>query len=168
MGGSTEVNVVADPNVQFKSRETTLNFSAGGGLSKSILATQDSFPYLGFFPTYNYSTGYNFLSIGDNGQLIITVNLGLSTKPIGYYMFWDFNQIIENIEFEIFDGTSLTFPKGVHDFTISESVPNLFISGTVSYFIEAVIAAPSIIKSQAYIKTWINDILVQEILLNPA
>lgn len=121
-----------------------------------------------FFPTYKYSANYNFLSIGDNGELIITVNLGLSTKPIGYYMFWDFNQIIEKIEFEIFNGESEIFERGVHDFTTSDSIPNLFISGTVSYFIETAIAAPATIKLQAYVKTWINDALVQKILLNPA
>lgn len=31
-GGSTQVNVVADPNPLMKSRSTTLNFSAAGGL----------------------------------------------------------------------------------------------------------------------------------------
>lgn len=30
-GGTTQVNVVADPNSTFQSRSTTLNFSAGGG-----------------------------------------------------------------------------------------------------------------------------------------
>lgn len=29
-GGTTQVNVVADPNSTFQSRSTTLNFSAGG------------------------------------------------------------------------------------------------------------------------------------------
>lgn len=29
--GTTQVNVVADPNSTFQSRSTTLNFSAGGG-----------------------------------------------------------------------------------------------------------------------------------------
>lgn len=31
-GGSTQVNVVADPNPLMKSRSTALNFSAAGGL----------------------------------------------------------------------------------------------------------------------------------------
>lgn len=30
-GGTTQVNVVADPNSTLQSRSTTLNFSAGGG-----------------------------------------------------------------------------------------------------------------------------------------
>lgn len=30
-GGTTQVNVDADPNSTFQSRSTTLNFSAGGG-----------------------------------------------------------------------------------------------------------------------------------------
>lgn len=41
MGGSTQVSVTADPNVSFKERETTLNFSAGGGLTKSVRAVQE-------------------------------------------------------------------------------------------------------------------------------
>lgn len=36
-GGTTQVNVVADPNSTFQSRSTTLNFSAGGGgVSRAI------------------------------------------------------------------------------------------------------------------------------------
>lgn len=31
-GGTTQVNVVADPNSTLQSRSTTLNFSAGGGI----------------------------------------------------------------------------------------------------------------------------------------
>lgn len=32
IGGTTQVNVVADPNSTLQSRSTTLNFSAGGGI----------------------------------------------------------------------------------------------------------------------------------------
>lgn len=32
-GGTTQVSVVADPNSAFQSRSTTLNFSAGGGIT---------------------------------------------------------------------------------------------------------------------------------------
>lgn len=35
-GGTTQVNVVADPNSTLQSRSTTLNFSAGGGVSRAI------------------------------------------------------------------------------------------------------------------------------------
>lgn len=45
-GGTTQVNVVADPNSTFQSRSTTLNFSAGGGVSRAITVNQDGIPLM--------------------------------------------------------------------------------------------------------------------------
>lgn len=39
-GGTTQVSVVADPNSTFQFRSTTLNFSAGGGVSRAITVNQ--------------------------------------------------------------------------------------------------------------------------------
>lgn len=44
-GGTTQVNVVADPNSTFQSRSTTLNFSAGG-VSRAITVNQDGIPLM--------------------------------------------------------------------------------------------------------------------------
>lgn len=40
------MNVVADPNSTFQSRSTTLNFSAGGGVSRAITVNQDGIPLM--------------------------------------------------------------------------------------------------------------------------
>lgn len=45
MGGTTQVNVVADPNSTLQSRSTTLNFSAGG-VSRAITVNQDGIPLM--------------------------------------------------------------------------------------------------------------------------
>lgn len=45
-GGTTQVNVVADPNLTLQSRSTTLNFSAGGGLSRAITVDQNGIPLM--------------------------------------------------------------------------------------------------------------------------
>lgn len=45
-GGTTQVNVVADPNSTFQSRSTTLNFSAGGGVSRATTVNQDGIPLM--------------------------------------------------------------------------------------------------------------------------
>lgn len=45
-GGTTQVSVVADPNSTFQSRSTTLNFSAGGGVSRAITVNQDGIPLM--------------------------------------------------------------------------------------------------------------------------
>lgn len=45
-GSSNEtVNVTADPNTLYKERETTLNFSASGGISNAVNITQQPIPY---------------------------------------------------------------------------------------------------------------------------
>lgn len=44
-GGTTQVNVVADPNSTLQSRSTTLNFSAGG-VSRAITVNQDGIPLM--------------------------------------------------------------------------------------------------------------------------
>lgn len=44
--GTTQVSVVADPNSTFQSRSTTLNFSAGGGVSRAITVNQDGIPLM--------------------------------------------------------------------------------------------------------------------------
>ena len=45
-GGTTQVSVVADPNSTFQSRSTTLNFSAGGRVSRAITVNQDGIPLM--------------------------------------------------------------------------------------------------------------------------
>lgn len=45
-GGTTQVSVVADPNSTFQSRSTTLNFSAGGRVSRAITVNQDDIPLM--------------------------------------------------------------------------------------------------------------------------
>ena len=58
--GSTDVTAVADPNVSFKERQTSLNFSATGGQTKVEIASQLGVPFFiqagGSFYLKNSST----------------------------------------------------------------------------------------------------------------
>ena len=45
-GGTAEITVSADPNPTFASRSTSLNFSAGGGISKSLNVSQLGVPFV--------------------------------------------------------------------------------------------------------------------------
>lgn len=59
------VNAVADVNLMFKERETTLNFSATGGLSKSVKAIQSGVPFTVIQPLV---PNFN----GGNGEIYVT------------------------------------------------------------------------------------------------
>lgn len=73
MGGTTQVNVVADPNSTFQSRSTTLNFSAGGGVSRAITVNQDGIPLM---PV----VGLTSLADNWNGNVTLSFNAaGFST-----------------------------------------------------------------------------------------
>lgn len=70
--GTTQVNVVADPNSTLRSRSTTLNFSAGG-VSRAITVNQDGIP---FMPV----VGLTSLSDVWNGPVTLSFNaVGFST-----------------------------------------------------------------------------------------
>lgn len=72
-GGTTQVNVVADPNSTFQSRSTTLNFSAGGGVSRAITVNQDGIPLI---PV----VGLTSLADNWNGSVTLSFNAtGFST-----------------------------------------------------------------------------------------
>lgn len=74
MGGTTQVNVVADPNSTFQSRSTTLNFSAGGGVSRAITVNQDGIPLM---PV----VGLTSLADDWNGRVTLSFNaVGFSVK----------------------------------------------------------------------------------------
>lgn len=45
-GGSQQVQVTADVNPSFASRETTINFNANGQVMKSVKAVQDGMPFI--------------------------------------------------------------------------------------------------------------------------
>lgn len=71
--GTTQVNVVADPNSTFQSRSTTLNFSAGGGVSRAITVNQDGIPLM---PV----VGLTSLADNWNGSVTLSFNaVGFST-----------------------------------------------------------------------------------------
>lgn len=75
-GGTTQVSVVADPNSAFQSRSTTLNFSAGGGVSRAITVNQDSIPLM---PV----VGLTSLSDKWNGTVTLSFNAtGFSTTSV--------------------------------------------------------------------------------------
>lgn len=72
-GGTTQVSVVADPNSTFQSRSTTLNFSAGGGVSRAITVNQDGIPLM---PV----VGLTSLADNWNGTVTLSFNAaGFST-----------------------------------------------------------------------------------------
>lgn len=72
-GGTTQVNVVADPNSTFQSRSATLNFSAGGGVSRAITVNQDGIPLM---PV----VGLTSLEDNWNGSVTLSFNAtGFST-----------------------------------------------------------------------------------------
>lgn len=67
------MNVVADPNSTFQSRSTTLNFSAGGGVSRAITVNQDGIPLM---PV----VGLTSLVDNWNGSVTLSFNaVGFST-----------------------------------------------------------------------------------------
>lgn len=71
--GTTQVSVVADPNSTFQSRSTTLNFSAGGGVSRAITVNQDGIPLM---PV----VGLTSLADNWNGTVTLSFNaIGFST-----------------------------------------------------------------------------------------
>lgn len=70
--GTTQVNVVADPNSTLQSRSTTLNFSAGG-VSRAITVNQDGIPLM---PV----VGLTSLVDNWNGSVTLSFNaVGFST-----------------------------------------------------------------------------------------
>lgn len=72
-GGTTQVSVVADPNSTFQSRSTTLNFSAGGRVSRAITVNQDGIPLM---PV----VGLTSLADNWNGAVTLSFNAtGFST-----------------------------------------------------------------------------------------
>ena len=75
-GGTTQVSVVADPNSTFQSRSTTLNFSAGGGVSRAITVNQDGIPLM---PV----VGLTSLADNWNGSVALSFNAtGFSTASV--------------------------------------------------------------------------------------
>ena len=75
-GGTTQVNVVADPNSTFQSRSATLNFSAGGGVSRAITVNQDGIPLM---PV----VGLTSLADNWNGSVTLSFNaVGFSTTSV--------------------------------------------------------------------------------------
>lgn len=75
-GGTTQVNVVADPNSTLQSRSTTLNFSAGGGVSRAITVNQDGIPLM---PV----VGLTSLVDNWNGSVTLSFNaVGFSTTSL--------------------------------------------------------------------------------------
>lgn len=75
-GGTTQVSVVADPNSTFQSRSTTLNFSAGGGVSRAKTVNQDGIPLM---PV----VGLTSLADNWNGSVTLSFNAtGFSTASV--------------------------------------------------------------------------------------
>lgn len=82
--GSATVNVTADPNQKFQSRETTLNFSSTGG-NNSVRAVQDGMPFHTFYSmgvsnTNQFVPDLYFKSISNGIPLIAgTISISSST-----------------------------------------------------------------------------------------
>lgn len=81
-GGTTQVSVVADPNSTFQSRSTTLNFSAGGGVSRAITVNQDGIPLMPVVGLTSFEDKWN-------GEVTLSFNAtGFSTasaeNDLGY------------------------------------------------------------------------------------
>lgn len=70
------MSVVADPNSTFQFRSTTLNFSAGGGVSRAITVNQDGIPLM---PV----VGLTSLADNWNGSVTLSFNAtGFSTASV--------------------------------------------------------------------------------------
>lgn len=68
-GGDAQVQVTADVNPSFASRETTINFNANGQVMKSVKAVQAGMPFvcqLGFDTPYSLSQGFFIQYFGLN------------------------------------------------------------------------------------------------------
>lgn len=82
--GSATVNVIADPNQKFQSREATLNFSSTGG-NNSVRAVQDGMPFHTFYSmsvsnTNQFVPDLYFKSISNGIPLIAgTISISSST-----------------------------------------------------------------------------------------
>lgn len=89
--GSATVNVTADPNQKFQSRETTLNFSSIGG-NNSVRAVQDGMPFHSFYSmgvsnTNQFVPDLYFKSISNGSPLIAgTINISSSTGSTALVM----------------------------------------------------------------------------------
>lgn len=73
-GSSGGVNAVADVNLMFKERETTLNFSATGGLSKSVKAIQSGVPFTMIQPLVPNFNGKNGEIYATNRKIQFSVS----------------------------------------------------------------------------------------------
>lgn len=81
-GGTTQVNVVADPNSTFQSRSTTLNFSAGGGVSRAITVNQDGIPLMPVVGLTSLSDKWNgFVTLSFNATGFSTAS---AQNDLGY------------------------------------------------------------------------------------
>ena len=73
-GGTAQVSVSADPNPTFSARSTTLNFSAGGGVSRLVTVDQNGIPLM---PV----VGLTSLTDNWNGTVTLSFNAtGFSVK----------------------------------------------------------------------------------------
>lgn len=106
-GGTTQVNVVADPNSTLQSRSTTLNFSAGG-VSRAITVNQDGIPLMpvvgltSLVDDWNGSVTLSFNAVGfstdisqnDNGYeqgvkyLSVKMNAQLPSVSESFDTYW--------------------------------------------------------------------------------
>ena len=88
-GGSGTVTVTADPNLNFASRTTTLNFNADGEVLKEVEALQFGntiIPQFYLSPTVS--------SNNDSWGLTITTTLELEEFAAGAYISWWIVQLI--------------------------------------------------------------------------
>lgn len=164
-GGS--VSVEADMNPQFKGRETTLTFSATGGLSKSVKATQEGIPYI---PVLYTNMDLPQLKIGSNGELMYEINFTKFNGNLGLiklYQFIDVTSQIETIEGELYNNNKIELPKEESQFEFENSGDiKIWKSNSILYFLLAAAQNPSNIKgNNSYLKVWINGKLVQNISL---
>lgn len=166
--GGGSVSVEADMNPQFKGRETTLTFSATGGLNKSVKATQEGIPYIPILPVR--ARDLSKLGIGNEGELTYEINFTDFNGNISYidgYSFFDATSQIETIQGELYTDNKIAIPKEESKFNFLESGGGrIWKSDTILYFLLAAVQTPSNIKgNNSYLKVWINGKLVQNISL---
>lgn len=73
-GGTASVSAVADPNLLAKERSTTINFSATGGLSRAVTATQN--------PAFVYHILSNLCNFEDSANSGYKVENGIFVIPL--------------------------------------------------------------------------------------
>ena len=155
-GGSTQVNVVADPNPLMKSRSTTLNFSAAGGALETADVVQAGVPWVmlaSIFRGYKVGSGYPYKTLvtentisEENGILTFKVNdaFSLSAEFSPWFVFYSDNSNTFVME--------LGYSSETYEFSKNGKIHSFVFDTQNDYQIFLIAFGHSILSKQASIK----------------